>query len=138
MGYGIRYEHGIFRQRIVDGRQVEEREDWLRQVHAWEFERPEAAFTIGFAGTVAEKDGRAVWTPAESVVAQAFDIPVIGWKGRFANTLRLWGAQPYKVFDLARFNAGDFVAASADERMARTISRVLYPDDTTPRARNCG
>ncbi len=135
MGYGIRYEHGIFRQRFIDGRQIEEPEDWLQQDHVWEFERPEAAFTIGYGGEVTEKGDRAVWTPSESVVAQAYDTPVIGWKGRFANTLRLWGAQPYKIFDLARFNAGDFVAASADERMARTISRVLYPDDTTPQGK---
>ncbi|MCA8879379.1 MAG: glycogen/starch/alpha-glucan phosphorylase [Rhodobacteraceae bacterium] len=135
MGYGIRYEHGIFRQRIVDGRQVEEPEDWLQQRHVWEFERPEAAFSIGFGGSVAESGSRAVWTPVETVVAQAYDTPVIGWKGRFANTLRLWGALPYKTFDLEKFNAGDFIAASADERMARTISRVLYPDDTTPQGK---
>ncbi len=130
-GYGIRYEHGLFRQRFVEGRQVEEPEDWLAQTHAWEFERPEAAFEIGFGGIVAEAGGRAVWQPEERVLAMAWDIPVIGWQGRWANTLRLWGARPVKLFDLDRFNRGEYAAAAEAEAMARTISRVLYPDDTT-------
>ena len=131
MGYGIRYEHGLFRQRFEGGRQVEEPEDWLRQRHVWEFERPEYAHEIGFGGHVAEAGSRASWQPAESVLAQAFDTPVIGWQGRWGNTLRLWGAMPTHLFDLERFNAGDYSAAAAPEALARTISRVLYPDDTT-------
>ncbi|MXQ09405.1 glycogen/starch/alpha-glucan family phosphorylase [Alphaproteobacteria bacterium GH1-50] len=131
MGYGIRYEHGLFRQRFEGGRQVEEAEDWLTQEHVWEFERPEAAFEIGFGGQVYENGGRAVWRPQEAVIAQAFDTPVVGWKGEWANTLRLWGALPKTVLDLQRFNAGDYAAAAEPEALARTISRVLYPDDTT-------
>ncbi|MEL7025970.1 MAG: glycogen/starch/alpha-glucan family phosphorylase, partial [Pseudomonadota bacterium] len=131
MGYGIRYEHGLFRQRFEDGRQVEEPEDWLNQRHVWEFERPERAHEIGFGGHVAEVGGKPSWQPAESVIAQAFDTPVIGWQGRWGNTLRLWGALPTQLFDLARFNSGDYTAAAAPEALARTISRVLYPDDTT-------
>jgi starch phosphorylase len=134
-GYGIRYEHGLFRQSFDHGRQVEEPEDWLRQKHAWEFERPEAAFTIGFGGTVREDGKRAQWLPADAVIAQAFDTPVIGWQGRWANTLRLWGAQPVSAFDLAAFNRGDFAGAAQPEALARTISRVLYPDDTTDQGR---
>ncbi|KAF0677509.1 glycogen/starch/alpha-glucan phosphorylase [Profundibacterium mesophilum] len=130
-GYGIRYEHGLFRQSFVDGRQVESPEDWLRQPHAWEFERPGAAFEIGFGGRVASNAGRTEWTPAESVVAEAYDTPVIGWKGRWANTLRLWSAKPTTFFDLDRFNRGDYYGAAEPEALARTISRVLYPDDTT-------
>ena len=130
-GYGIRYEHGLFRQSFEHGRQREEPEDWLRQKHAWEFERPEAAFQIGFGGSVDTRDGRSVWTPAESVVAQAFDTPVIGWQGKWANTLRLWGALPTNLLDLERFNRGEYAAAAEMEALARTISRVLYPDDTT-------
>ncbi|NRA98829.1 MAG: glycogen/starch/alpha-glucan phosphorylase, partial [Rhodobacteraceae bacterium] len=94
---------------------------------AWEFERPEAAYEIGFGGHV---HGR-IWTPSEAVIAQGYDTPVIGWQGRWANTLRLWGAQPTRLLDLERFNAGDYTAAAAPETLARTISRVLYPDDTT-------
>ena len=130
-GYGIRYEHGLFRQRFNDGRQVEEPEDWLTQEHVWEFERPEAAFEIGFAGETYENGGRTVWRPHEAVIAEGFDTPVVGWKGEWANTLRLWGAVPKSVLDLGRFNAGDYAGAAEPEALARTISRVLYPDDTT-------
>ena len=131
MGYGIRYEHGLFRQRFENGRQVEEPEDWLTQKHVWEFERPEAVFEIGFGGHVHQAQDRAVWRPHEAVVAQAFDTPVVGWKNAWNNTLRLWGALPTQVLDLERFNRGDYGGAAEPEALARTISRVLYPDDTT-------
>ncbi|MEM9974271.1 MAG: glycogen/starch/alpha-glucan phosphorylase [Pseudomonadota bacterium] len=130
-GYGIRYEHGLFRQRFEGGRQVEEPEDWLRQMNPWEFIRPEAAFEIGFGGHVHVKGVRGVWRPSETVVAEGHDTPIVGWKGHWANTLRLWASQPTQLFDLDRFNRGDYAAAAAPEALARTISRVLYPDDTT-------
>ncbi|GAA5066484.1 glycogen/starch/alpha-glucan phosphorylase [Roseibacterium beibuensis] len=126
-GYGIRYEHGLFRQSFVDGRQVELPETWLQQHHAWEFERPEARYRIGFGGDARD----AGWDPAEAVIAAAYDTPIVGWQGRWANTLRLWAAKPVEAFDLDSFNRGDFVGAATPEAMARTISRVLYPDDTT-------
>ena len=128
MGYGIRYEHGLFRQSFdADGRQVEQPEDWLTQRHAWEFERPEVRFPIRFGG---DAHG-GVWHAAEAVQAQAYDTPVVGWQGRFVNTLRLWSGKSAEGFDLDLFNRGDFVTATAGEAWARTISRVLYPDDTT-------
>ena len=130
-GYGIRYENGLFRQHFEDGRQVEEPEDWLRQTHAWEFERPEALFEIGFGGTVRENGTAASWRPDEQVIAKAHDTPIVGWQGRWANTLRLWEARPVNAFDLASFNRGEYTAAAEPEALARTISRVLYPDDTT-------
>lgn len=130
-GYGIRYEHGLFRQRFEGGRQVETPEDWLKQTHPWEFARPEAAYTIGFKGHVESRDGRDIWVPGETVLATAHDTPVVGWGGEWANTLRLWGAQPTTLFDLERFNRGDYAAAAEPEALARTLSRVLYPDDTT-------
>ncbi|MEM0935408.1 MAG: glycogen/starch/alpha-glucan phosphorylase [Pseudomonadota bacterium] len=132
-GYGIRYEHGLFRQSFDAGRQVEEPEDWLNQPHAWEFERPEVAYGIGFGG----ETGGAIsgWRPAEHVIASAHDTPIVGWRGRWANTLRLWEAKPLHAFDLARFNRGDYTAAAEPEALARTISRVLYPDDTTDQGR---
>lgn len=126
MGYGIRYEHGLFRQRFEMGQQVEAPEDWLSQKHPWEFERPESVYEIGFKGHV---DGDR-WHPEESVVASAHDMPIVGWQGRWANTLRLWGAKPTTLFDLDRFNRGDYAAAAEPEALARTISRVLYPDDS--------
>lgn len=130
-GYGIRYEHGLFVQHFEGGQQTETAEDWLAQSHAWEFERPEVAYNIHFGGYVGETDGKPHWHPAETVLASAYDTPVVGWQGKWANTLRLWAAKPVKIFDLESFNRGDYVAANAPERLARTISRVLYPDDTT-------
>lgn len=131
-GYGIRYEHGLFEQHFEEGRQVETAEGWLAQRHAWEFERPEVSYPIGFSGYVKESDGRAKWHPGETVLASAYDTPVVGWKGNWANTLRLWAAKPTRLFDLESFNQGDYLAATEPEALARTISRVLYPDDTTP------
>ncbi|MCZ8333314.1 MAG: glycogen/starch/alpha-glucan phosphorylase [Rhodobacteraceae bacterium] len=130
-GYGIRYEHGLFRQRFEAGQQVETPEDWLSQAHPWEFARPESAYTIPFKGEVETRDGREVWVPGETVLAEAHDTPVIGWQGKWANTLRLWAAKPTTLFDLDRFNRGDYAAAAEPEALARTLSRVLYPDDTT-------
>ncbi len=130
-GYGIRYEHGLFRQRFEGGRQVEAPEDWLNTSNPWEFARPESAYTIPFKGHVETRGGREHWVPGETVIASAHDTPVIGWQGRWANTLRLWAAKPTTLFDLERFNRGDHAAAAEPEALARTLSRVLYPDDTT-------
>ena len=130
-GYGIRYEHGLFCQRFEGGRQVETPENWLAQDHPWEFARPESAYVIGFKGQVETRDGREIWAPGETVMAEAHDTPVIGWRGKWANTLRLWGAKSTGQFDLERFNRGDYTAAAEPENLARTLSRVLYPDDTT-------
>ncbi len=130
-GYGIRYEHGLFRQRFEGGHQIETAEDWLKQTHPWEFARPESVYTIPFKGEMQSRDGRDIWVPGETVLASAHDTPVIGWQGKWANTLRLWEAQPTTMFDLARFNRGDYAAAAEPEALARTLSRVLYPDDTT-------
>ena len=136
-GYGIRYNHGLFRQRFDDGWQGEEAEDWLRQRHAWEFERREVCYPIGFGGHVVDAADAcaAEWTPAETVLAVAYDTPVPGWRGRWTNTLRLWSAQPVREFDLEPFNRGDYMAAAAPSVFAETISRVLYPDDTTPQGK---
>ncbi|WP_171179534.1 glycogen/starch/alpha-glucan phosphorylase [Ruegeria sp. HKCCD8929] len=130
-GYGIRYEHGLFEQSFLEGRQIEKAETWLSQRFAWEFERPEVRYRIAFGGYVDHHDGKAEWHPSDIVVAQAFDTPVVGWQGKWGNTLRLWSAQPENEFDLESFNRGDYLAASRSEALARTISRVLYPDDTT-------
>ncbi|WP_188480771.1 glycogen/starch/alpha-glucan phosphorylase [Marivita lacus] len=130
-GYGIRYEHGLFEQSFAQGQQVEKPETWLTQRHAWEFERPEARYRIGFGGHVEHRDGSARWHPGEVVMATAHDTPVVGWNGDWGNTLRLWSAEPSKDFDLESFNRGDYLAAGRSEALARTISRVLYPDDTT-------
>ena len=130
-GYGIRYAHGLFRQSFEDGRQMEMAEDWLRHQHNWEFERSECLYDIGFGGRVIEKGTTATWTPSDIVMAQAYDTPVPGWRARWTNTLRLWSAKPKQAFDLDPFNRGEYLRAATPEVMAETISRVLYPDDST-------
>jgi len=131
MGYGIRYEHGLFEQAFDKGRQVEAAETWLALRNVWEFERPQLVYDIHFGGEVIVEKEIERWVPAETVRAVAYDTPVVGWQGQWANTLRLWSAKPVQAFDLERFNAGDYLGAAAEDMTARTISRVLYPDDTT-------
>ncbi len=136
-GYGIRYDHGIFRQVLQDGWQVELPEEWLSAGNPWEFARPEVAYTIGFGGTVdvvTKEDGttRSVWHPTDSVKAVAYDTPIAGWRGAHINTLRLWSARAVDPLSLEDFNRGDHVGALADRVRLEAISRVLYPSDQTP------
>jgi starch phosphorylase len=126
-GYGIRYEHGLFRQAIVDGVQEETPEEWLAFGNPWEFERP-VRYHVGFGGAVV--DG--VWQPGETVVAAAYDTPSVGWRGKWVNTLRLWSARPDKPLRLDLFNDGDYAGAFAARTRAEAISKVLYPSDATP------
>ena len=134
-GYGIRYEHGLFRQAIIDGWQAEQTETWLDFGNPWEFERPEVAYRIGFGGGVLTLDeaggSRQVWQPQETVRAIAYDTPVVGWRAAAVNTLRLWRARAEENLQLDRFNAGDHFGAVAGEVRAESISRVLYPADDT-------
>ncbi len=136
-GYGIRYDHGLFKQHISDGWQHEVPEDWLAFGNPWEFERPEVMYQIGFGGAVEYIGGdadtaRAVWYPADTVRAVAYDTPVVGWRGRHVNTLRLWSARATDPIHLYAFNQGDFVGAMAERAKAEAISKVLYPSDATP------
>ncbi len=132
-GYGIRYVNGMFRQRIDDGWQVEMPENWLAHGNPWEFERRESAYFVGFGGEVtATESGQVHWSPAEAVEATAVDTPVVGWRGKRVNTLRLWTARAFDPIKLDRFNAGDFAGALADQMRAETLTRVLYPNDSTP------
>lgn len=131
-GYGIRYANGLFRQRIENGVQVEEPEDWLVSGHTWEFERPEVAYRINFGGTVSlDEAGRSTWHHGETILATAHDTPIAGWQGAHVNTLRLWAARPTKIFDLDLFNRGDYLNAAKRAVAAETVSRILYPDDTS-------
>ncbi len=136
-GYGIRYDHGIFRQVVKEGWQHELPEDWLALGNPWEFERPGVSYSVGFGGSVetfGRKDGTAgqAWAPAESVTALAFDTPITGWRGTHVNTLRLWSARAADPISLDDFNRGDHVGALADRVRLEAISRVLYPSDETP------
>lgn len=135
-GYGIRYDHGLFRQLIRDGRQIELPEDWLSFGNPWEFERPEVAYRIGFGGTVEAPEGpagRCRWLPDRTVLAVAYDTPIVGWRGQSVNTLRLWSARAAEPMRLDVFNRGEHLDAFAEQLAAQAISRVLYPDDSTPR-----
>ncbi len=136
-GYGIRYDLGLFRQVISDGWQHEVPENWLLNGNPWEFERPEVVYPINFGGYVEQVAGvddapRGIWHPRESVLAAAFDTPIIGWQGKHANTLRLWSARSTDPIELNAFNRGDHVGAFAARAHAESISRVLYPSDETP------
>jgi starch phosphorylase len=131
-GYGIRYVNGMFRQRIDDGWQVELPENWLAHGNPWEFERRESAYRIGFGGEViGDADGQVQWKPAEQVIATAVDTPVVGWRGKRVNTLRLWNAFPIDPIRLDAFNAGDHAGALAEQVRAESLVRVLYPADST-------
>ncbi|PYE41733.1 glycogen phosphorylase [Rhizobium sp. PP-WC-2G-219] len=136
-GYGIRYVHGLFRQQMADGWQVELPETWLAHGNPWEFERRESSYEIGFGGSVEtvnidEELTRYVWKPAERVIATACDTPVVGWRGKRTNTLRLWSAHPIDPILLDAFNAGDHIGALRESNKAEALARVLYPADATP------
>ncbi len=131
-GYGIRYVNGMFRQRIDDGWQVELPETWLSHGNPWEFDRRESAYRIGFGGEVVEARGGVEWKPAEVIEASAVDTPVVGWRGKRVNTLRLWTAHALDPIRLDAFNAGDHVGALENEARADSLVRVLYPADSTP------
>jgi starch phosphorylase len=134
IGYGIRYEHGLFRQIVKNGFQQEYPEDWLELGNPWQFERPEISYVIGFGGAVeivSESDSlvETVWHPAERVSAIAYDIPIVGWRGRHVNALRLWSARAVDPIRLDAFNLGDHVGAISERARVEAISRVLYPSD---------
>ncbi|HVO09827.1 MAG TPA: glycogen/starch/alpha-glucan phosphorylase [Vicinamibacteria bacterium] len=133
-GYGIRYEYGIFQQHIHDGFQLESPDNWLRYGNPWEIPRPDALFPVQFYGRTEHDRGadgrlRVRWVDAQSVWAMAYDTPVAGFRTDTVNTLRLWAAKSSREFDLARFNAGEYVRAVEDKNESENISKVLYPPD---------
>ena len=136
-GYGIRYEHGLFRQHIANGWQVEEAEEWLIQGgNPWELNRSEARYSVPFGGTVVkDAPDHRCWHPVEQIVAIGNDMAIAGWKAKHVNTLRLWSAKPAQIFDLSSFNEGNYLEAAQHEVLAETLSRILYPDDSTPQGR---
>ncbi len=135
MGYGIRYDYGIFRQRIVDGQQVEEPDHWLKDGYPWEIARPEYAQTVSFGGHVdctKGEDGalKWEWKPDSTVQGVPYDLPIVGYN-HAVNTLRLWSARALDEFDLADFNQGSYVAAVETKVLAENLTKVLYPNDNT-------
>ncbi len=133
-GYGIRYEYGIFLQKIKNGYQIEIPDNWLRYGSQWEFPRPEVLYPVQFCGKVNSINYgsgrlRMVWTDTEEVMAMAYDYPVPGYRNDTVNTLRLWSAKSSREFDLEYFNSGDYIKAVENKNNSENISKVLYPDD---------
>ncbi len=133
-GYGLRYEYGIFRQRIVGGAQVETPDTWLRYGNPWEIGRPEFLYPVKFYGRVrrwVDADGRLRhdWVDTQDVMAMAYDTPVPGYRNNTVNTLRLWSARSTREFELEHFNYGDYERAVMDRNQSENITRVLYPND---------
>ncbi len=132
-GYGIRYEYGIFRQKIVDGAQVELPDNWLRYRNPWELDRQEHLHPVKFYGRVTsvtiEGQQRFEWVDTEDVMAMAYDTPVPGYETRTVNTIRLWSAKSSREFDLKFFNEGDYIRSVEKKLLTENISKVLYPAD---------
>ncbi len=139
IGYGIRYEYGIFRQTFVNGEQVEQPDAWLRMGSPWEFPHPEAAQTISFGGrteTYADNGvTRTRWIPDWNVLAVPYNMMVPGYHNGRVNTLRLWRAVATNAFDLRIFNSGDYEESVRAQTFAENISKVLYPEDSTPQGK---
>jgi starch phosphorylase len=133
MGYGLRYEYGLFKQTIVDGCQEEQPDNWLRRQDPWEVPRPDEAVKIPLNCTFRMNKGRLipVLGRQSSLIGTPFDRPVVGYGGKTVNTLRLWSAQAPDYFDFQAFSHGDFVGAVAETLEAESLTRVLYPDDST-------
>ena len=131
MGYGIRYEYGMFQQHIEDGRQVEKPDAWLEKGAPWEFVRPSKRFNIRFGGHIHFEGKKCVWQNAEEITALAYDNIIPGYGTAAAATLRLWRAHAGDMFDLADFNKGDYFGAIEERSSIENVSRVLYPDDST-------
>jgi glycogen phosphorylase len=139
-GYGIRYEYGIFEQQIVDGKQVERADNWLRYGSPWEVPRPEKLYLVKFGGIVeqrADASGKLVfsWNGAENVWAMAHDYLVPGYANDIVNTMRLWAAKATRGFSFNYFNDGDYIRAVEDKNSSENISRVLYPNDMVEQGR---
>ncbi|HEU0204087.1 MAG TPA: glycogen/starch/alpha-glucan family phosphorylase, partial [Burkholderiaceae bacterium] len=134
-GYGLRYEYGIFAQRICEGQQTEEPDEWLRNGNPWEVPRPELRYQIGFGGHVKTDTAGRRWIPAETVEAMAYDFIVPGHGTRRVSVLRQWKALPARPMDFAAFSRGEHAAAVNGRHSAEPITWVLYPDDSTQAGR---
>jgi starch phosphorylase len=140
IGYGIRYDFGLFRQIISHGWQQEYPDEWLGFGNPWEFQRPEVVYHVHFGGSVepvtdANGRKRTIWHPAETVQAVAYDTPIVGWRGAHVNALRLWSARAPDPLKLDVFNTGDYLGASAEQARAESICKFLYPNDESAAGR---
>ncbi|MDB2495533.1 glycogen/starch/alpha-glucan phosphorylase [Verrucomicrobiales bacterium] len=136
VGYGINYEFGLFRQEFVDGKQVESPDEWRRFGNPWEICRPEYSVEVPVYGRVENQfdelgQGRPVWTGTRSILGVPWDVPIVGWGGSTVNYLRLWESTASRDFDLDVFNRGGYVDAVREKAESESISKVLYPNDST-------
>lgn len=131
MGYGIRYEYGMFRQKIIDGQQVERPDAWLEKGVPWEFIRPTKRYKVEFGGRIHCKGDKCHWVDTTQIIALGYDQIIPGYETNMSNSLRLWSAHAGDVFDLNKFNRGDYFAAMERQNSSENVSRVLYPDDST-------
>jgi len=133
IGYGIRYEYGIFRQEIVDGYQQEEPDTWLRHGNPWEIPNPNRSVKVRFGGKIIKPHGESSseveWVDTEVVLAVPYDIPIVGYENNCVNSLRLWSARATEDFNLQEFHQGDYFKAVGEKNEAENISKVLYPND---------
>jgi starch phosphorylase len=138
IGYGLRYEYGMFRQEIKDGRQVEHPDNWLIDPDPWEVVRPTETVEVRLNCAFRMREGRLTVTPNVPTILCGipYDRPVVGYGGRTINILRLWGAAAHEDFNFLEFSRGDFFDAVHEKVAAEVLTRVLYPDDSTPRGRN--
>ena len=130
-GYGIRYDYGMFKQNIVDGRQKESPDYWLEYGNPWEFERHNTRYKVRFGGRIQQEGKKTRWIETEEIIAEAYDQIIPGFDIDATNTLRLWSAQASSEINLGKFNQGDYFAAVEDKNHSENVSRVLYPDDST-------
>ncbi|EPH2672378.1 TPA: glycogen phosphorylase [Klebsiella pneumoniae] len=130
-GYGIRYDYGMFKQNIVDGRQKESPDYWLEYGNPWEFERHNTRYKVRFGGRIQQEGKKTRWIETEEIIAEAYDQIIPGFDTDATNTLRLWSAQASSEINLGKFNQGDYFAAVEDKNHSENVSRVLYPDDST-------
>ena len=129
IGYGIRYEFGIFDQKIVDGWQVEITDEWLRLGNPWEIPRPEHFHYVGFGGCTRFTEDGVQWTPNRMVKGVAYDTPILGYHAAWSNILRLWKGEAVESFDFQSFNLGDYYKAVEEKVHSENITKVLYPND---------
>jgi starch phosphorylase len=133
MGYGIRYDYGIFRQEIKDGYQIEMPDYWLAKGNPWEIERSDVTYTVRFFGGFTKSGsgaGIAKWEGGEQVIAMAYDTPVPGFNTYNTNRLRLWRSRPSNEFNLQKFNDAEYDKSIMERQRAEYITSVLYPNDT--------
>jgi glycogen phosphorylase len=130
-GYGIRYEYGMFSQKIVNGQQMESPDNWLEYGNAWEFPRHNTRYKVRFGGRIQQEGRKIHWLETEEILACAYDQIIPGFDTDATNTLRLWSAQASNEINLGKFNQGDYFAAVEDKNHSENVSRVLYPDDST-------